>query len=373
MARIAVAMSGGVDSAVAAALLTEQGHDVIGLTMNLWPAWVPPAAEGSRACCGVNAIDDARAVARQLGIRHYVLNLREEFERTVIDYFCDEYARGHTPNPCIACNQAVKFRVLLERVSALGCDALATGHYARIQHDQATGRFLLLRAVDVAKDQSYVLYGLTQAQMARAQFPVGHYTKPETRAIARRLGLPVADKPDSQEICFVPSGHYADLVAARRPQAAVAGPILDRAGTVVGTHSGIARYTVGQRRGLGLAGREPRFVVGMDASRNTLVVGSRQALLRERLTVGRVNWIALPPPPAAVTVRMRHAAAEVPARLLMPPGGQVPDGRVVVEFATPEPVAAPGQAVTFYDGDRVLGGGIIEEEPEEMSDDEQSH
>ena len=355
MARFAVAMSGGVDSAVAAALLTEQGHDVIGLTMNLWPTWVPPAEEGSRTCCGINAIDDARAVARQLGIRHYVLNLREEFEHAVIDYFCDEYARGHTPNPCIACNQAIKFRVLLEKVSALDCDHLATGHYARIDRDPATGRFMLLRAVDAVKDQSYVLFGLTQSQMARVRFPVGHYTKPEIRSVARRFRLSVADKPDSQEICFVPSGHYADLVAQRRPEAARPGPIVDQTGAVVGTHSGIARYTVGQRRGLGLAEREPHFVVGIDADRNTLVVGERSALLRARVVLGRVNWIVPPPPLAVVTVRIRHAAAEVPARLRLRA-----DGHVIVEFATPQRAAAAGQAVTFYDGDRVLGGGIIE-------------
>jgi len=368
MARLAVAMSGGVDSAVAAALLTEQGHDVIGLTMNLWPTWVPPAEDGSRTCCGINAIDDARAVARQLGIRHYVLNLREEFERAVIDYFCDEYARGRTPNPCIACNQAIKFRVLLEKVRALDCDHLATGHYARIDCDPATGRFLLRRAVDAAKDQSYVLYGLTQAQMARVWFPVGGYTKSEIRDVARRVRLPVADKPDSQEICFVPSGTYADLVAARRPLAGRPGPIVDQRGAVVGAHRGIAHYTVGQRRGLGLAEREPRFVVDIDPARNALVVGERRALLRERVVLGQVNWIVPPPLPAEVTVRMRHAAGEVPARLRIRP-----DGHVIVEFATPQPTAAPGQAVAFYDESRVLGGGIIEteEHPKEMNDDEQ--
>jgi len=366
MARIAVALSGGVDSAVAAALLTEQGHDVIGLTMNLWPSWVKEPEEDTRTCCGVGAIEDARGVARALGIRHYVLNLREAFQRAVIDYFCDEYAHGRTPNPCIACNQAIKFCVLLEKVSALDCEQLATGHYARIDRDPATGRFRLLRAVDAAKDQSYVLFGLTQSQMARVRFPVGHYTKPEIRSVARRFRLSVADKPDSQEICFVPSGHYADLVAQRRPEAARPGPIVDQTGAVVGTHSGIARYTVGQRRGLGLAEREPHFVVGIDADRNTLVVGERSALLRARVVLGRVNWIVPPPPPAVVTVRIRHAAAEVPAGLRVHP-----DGHVIVGFATPQRAAAPGQAVTFYDGDRVLGGGIIDENPKEMRDDEQ--
>jgi tRNA-specific 2-thiouridylase len=370
MARVAVAMSGGVDSAVAAALLVEQGHDVVGLTMNLWPTWVPPADGASRACCGVSAIDDARASASVLGIRHYVLNLREAFEHAVIDYFVDEYARGRTPNPCIACNQAVKFRVLLERVAALECDLLATGHYARIAVDAATGRHALLRAVDARKDQSYVLFALTQAHLERLRFPIGGYAKPEVRDLARRYGLPVADKPDSQEICFVPTGRYGDLVASRRPHAAQPGPILDLTGSVVGTHGGIARYTVGQRRGLGVASDAPQYVVDIDARRNAVVVGGPDDLLRSQVMLDRVNWIEPPPPPASVTVRVRHAAVDVPAALRL-----WPDGRVQVLFDTPQRAAAPGQAVAFYDGDRVLGGGIIEREEltrGEMTTDEQS-
>lgn len=371
MARVAVAMSGGVDSAVAAALLVEQGHEVIGLTMNLWPDWLSSSNGATRACCGVSAIDDARAAAGVLGIRHYVLNLREAFEREVIGYFVDEYARGRTPNPCIACNQTVKFRILLDKVDGLGCDLLATGHYARVERNAAAGRFELLRAVDPRKDQSYVLYGLTPAQLERLRLPIGGYAKPEVREMARRFGLPVADKPDSQEICFVPSGHYADLVAARRPDAARPGPILNQAGAVVGAHAGIGRYTVGQRRGLGVRGTGPHYVVDVDPARNTLIVGGPEALLRRYVLVDRVNWIVPPPPPEEVTVRVRHAAADVPARLLLDG-----DGRVAVEFETPQRAAAPGQAVAFYDGVRVLGGGIIEREEtqrEEMSDDEQPH
>jgi tRNA-specific 2-thiouridylase len=354
MGRVAVAMSGGVDSAVAAALLVEAGCDVIGLTMNLWPTWLPEADPGSAACCGVNAIDDARAVARRLGIRHYVLNLREEFERAVIDYFCDEYARGRTPNPCIACNQAVKFRVLLERVEALGCEALATGHYARIDRD-AGGRHRLLRAVDRRKDQSYVLYALTPGHLARLRFPVGGFTKEEIRATARRFDLPVADKPDSQEICFVPAGSYADVVTRRRPDAGRPGPILDQAGAVIGTHSGIARYTIGQRRGLGLATASPHYVIDIDPGRNAVLVGDADALLRRAVVVERVNWIVPPPPPEAVTVRVRHASADVPATVRLQGEDQV-----TIRFAAPQRAAAPGQAVAFYAGDIVLGGGIIE-------------
>jgi tRNA-specific 2-thiouridylase len=357
MARVAVAMSGGVDSAVAAALLVEEGHEVIGLTMNLWPRWLPSANGATRTCCGASAIDDARAAAHVLGIRHYVLDLREAFERDVIDYFVDEYARGRTPNPCIACNQLVKFRLLLDKVAGLGCHLLATGHYARIARNPTTGRCELLRAIDARKDQSYVLYALTPAQLERLRFPLGHYTKPEVRDLARRFGLPVADKPDSQEICFVPAGHYGDLVATRRPEAGRPGPILDRGGAVVGSHAGIGRYTIGQRRGLGLVGEAPRYVVEVDPSRNALIVAGQEALFKDRIVVGRVNWIVPPPPPERVTVRIRHAADDVPARV-------VADGEhtVTVVFETPQRAPAPGQAVAFYDGVRVLGGGTIERE-----------
>lgn len=360
-------MSGGVDSAVAAALLIEQGHDVIGLTMNLWPAWLPKTEGNAWACCGLSSIEDARTAARRLGIGHHVLDLREEFEREVIDHFCDEYARGRTPNPCIECNQAVKFRILLGRAEALGCDLLATGHYARIATDDTSGRWLLLRAADHRKDQSYLLYTLTQGQLARLRFPVGALLKGEVRSLARRWNLTVADKPDSQDICFVPSGRYGDLVAARCPEASSPGPIRDRAGGVMGAHAGIARYTVGQRRGLGLSLGVPQYVLEVDARRNTLVIGGQEELLRRRLGLGRVNWIVPTPLPVAATVRVRHAAPDVPAVLY----ADGPD-HVRVEFCEPQRAVAPGQAVAFYDGDRVLGGGIIEDagwSREEMNED----
>jgi tRNA-specific 2-thiouridylase len=352
-------MSGGVDSAVAAALLAAEGHEVVGLTMNLWPDWLPEPDDAFKACCGVSAIDDARAVARQLGIRHYVLNLREEFERTVIGYFADEYARGRTPNPCIACNQTIKFSLLLDKVTALGLDGLATGHYARVADDRASGRRLLLRACDPHKDQSYVLYGLTQTQLGRVRLPVGDHTKSQIRELARKFGLPVAEKPDSQEICFVPRGTYADVVARFRPEALRPGPILDTAGHVVGEHQGIARYTVGQRRGLGLSGTDARYVVRIDPQRNAVVVGEASDLLCDELTAADMNWIAVAAleAPRKVTARVRHASADVDADVRL--NGHA--GEVIVRFTQPQRVPSAGQAVTLYDGERVLGGGVITE------------
>ncbi len=355
MARVAVAMSGGVDSAVAAALLMEAGHDVVGFTMNLWPSWVPET-DGGAGCCGIGAIDDARAAARALGVPHYVLNFRDAFEREVIGYFVGEYARGRTPNPCIACNRAIKFRLLLDRVRGLGMDELATGHYARV--DRAPdGRYRLLRAVDARKDQSYVLAGLTQAQLARVRFPVGAYTKPQIRELARRHGLGVADKPDSQEICFVPRGDYSEVVARHAPAAARTGPIYDQAGRLVGEHRGLARYTVGQRRGLGLGAAEPRYVVTIDAARNALIVGDAAALRCAEVRATELNWVAIPAltEPRQVSARIRHAAADMPAEI-----APAAHGRVRVRFAEPPRAAAPGQAIVFYEGDVVVGGGVID-------------
>jgi tRNA-specific 2-thiouridylase len=356
MARVAVAMSGGVDSAVAAALLVTEGHQVIGITMNLWPAWIPQTAEGS-GCCGIGAIDDARSVARTLGIRHYALNLRAEFEREVVGYFTAEYARGRTPNPCIACNRAIKFSLLLRRVLGLEMDALATGHYARVTRG-ADGRYRLLRAVDRHKDQSYVLAGLTQEQLACLRLPVGAYTKPDVRCLARRFGLGVADKPDSQEICFVPGGDYAAVVERFQPQALRPGPIYDRAGRLLGEHRGLARYTLGQRRRLGLNGGEAWYVVRIDSGRNALIVGREGDLACSELVASQANWIAISglDGPRRVTARIRHASADVPA--VVAPGE---GGRLTVQFQTWPRAAAPGQAIVFYDGDTVLGGGVIEE------------
>lgn len=357
MTQIAVAMSGGVDSAVAAALLVEQGHEVVGLTMNLWPEWLPEPDDGFKACCGTSAIGDARSVAQVLGIRHYVLNMREEFERAVIDDFCDEYARGRTPNPCIACNRAIKFSLLLRKVRAMGLERLATGHYARIRHDPAQDRYLLLRAQDPAKDQSYVLFALRQEQLRHLLLPVGERSKPEIREIARRLGLRVAEKPDSQEICFVPRGHYMDVVGRRRPEAARPGPILDRTGRLLGTHKGVGHFTVGQRRGLGIAGGRPLFVTAIDPARNAIIVGEEHDLLAGEVLARQINWVvgSGPAGPMRVTARVRHGGRDTPATAWVDR-----TGALRVRFDEPQRAASPGQAVTLYDGEVVLGGGVIE-------------
>ncbi|HEV2283350.1 MAG TPA: tRNA 2-thiouridine(34) synthase MnmA [bacterium] len=367
MARVAVAMSGGVDSSVAAALMVEAGHDVVGFTMNLWPDWVPPADDGP-GCCGLGAIDDARAVARTLGIPHYVLNLREAFERAVIREFAGEYARGRTPNPCIACNRAIKFALLLDKVRALGMNRLATGHYARVEPGP-DGGVRLLRAADRRKDQSYVLAGVPPAQLAQVIFPVGAHTKPEIRAIARRYGLRVAEKPDSQEICFVPRGDHGAVVARYAPQAVRTGPIYDGEGRQVGEHRGVARYTVGQRRGLGAAGGRPRYVVAIDTERNALRVGDADALRCQELIAVDANWIAVADlrEERAVTARIRHGGADVPAVIApvdVRPAARkstpAVENRVRVRFLEPPRAAAPGQAIAFYDGDVVIGGAVID-------------
>ena len=355
--RIVVGMSGGVDSSVAAALLVEQGYDVVGITMRVAPS---PTGEETASrfgsCCGTEATDDAREVARALGIRHYLLNMEDEFEQKVIGNFVAAYGAGRTPVPCVACNSELKFGSLLGRARAWDAAAVATGHYARIARDSATGRHLLLRAADPRKDQTDFLWPLSQAQLAAARFPVGALTKDEVRATARRLGLVTADKPESQEICFVPDDDYRGYLRRRAPGMFQPGAIVDRRGSVVGTHAGIAAYTVGQRRGLGLASGRPLYVVDLDAERNTVRVGDAADLDSDRLLAEAVNFIACEPPRTALRVeaKIRHshrpAAATVRA---------LEEGRAQVVFDTPQRAASPGQSVVFYDGDIVVGGGII--------------
>lgn len=349
--RVIVAMSGGVDSAVAAGLLAREDYDVVGITMRLWTKEDPAALRQQRRCCSVEDTDDARAAADVLGIPHYVLNLEREFGERVVDYFVDEYARGRTPNPCLACNQHVKFDALLARADALEADFLATGHYARIE--RSAGRYHLLRAVDAEKDQSYVLYTLGQRELARTLFPIGSLTKAEVRAIARELGLPVAAKPDSADICFVPDGDYRSFLAARLDQRP--GPIVDETGATVGTHGGIAAYTVGQRKGLGVALGAPRYVTAVDAGRNVVVIGPEAGLLATRALVEDVRWVSGAPPagPAAMDVKIRYRTA--PARAVVTPS----EGGADVRFERPQRAVTPGQAAVFYVGAEVIGGGVI--------------
>lgn len=355
--RVAVAMSGGVDSSVAAALLLEQGYEVIGVTMQLWPRAEEYERPGDTAgCCSLAAVEDARRVAARLGIPHYLLNFRDIFAAEVIDNFCCEYARGRTPNPCIRCNQKVKFEALLRRAEEIGADYLATGHYARLEFDRARARYVIRRGLDERKDQSYFLYAMTQAQLARTLMPLGGLTKERTRELAAYYSLPVASKAESQEICFVPDNDYAAFVAQRNPAAVVPGDIVDVTGRVLGRHRGIIHYTVGQRRGLGIASDRPLYVVDIDAEGNRVVVGYEEELFRHHLTVSEINWVALPgledshAAEVALRYRMQAATAVIePAE----------DGRVLVTFDQPQRAVTPGQSAVFYHGDTVLGGGII--------------
>ncbi len=350
---MAVALSGGVDSAVAAALLVEQGYEVVGLMMRLWAGAASDRSPLNR-CCSLEAVDDARAISRHLGIPFYLLNYELPFAERVVGPFVVDYARGLTPNPCLACNRFLKFGLLLERALALDAAYLATGHYARIR--RVDGRYELWRGRDRGKDQSYALYMLTQAQLVHALLPVGELLKAEVRAAARNLALPVAAKPESQEICFIADDDYRRFLQARIPEAFRPGPIVDRAGHVLGTHHGLPCYTVGQRRGLGIAAPEPLYVLEVDTSANALVVGPAAELARPTLVAEGVNWVAgqAPPAPFEATVRIRLHGREAPATVT-PLAGE----RARVDFAAPERGITPGQAAVFYSGDVVLGGGTI--------------
>ncbi|HYU77859.1 MAG TPA: tRNA 2-thiouridine(34) synthase MnmA [Vicinamibacterales bacterium] len=352
--RIVVAMSGGVDSSVAAALLAEQGHDVIGVSMQLYDQTEGQASFGT--CCTIDDLHDARRVAAAIGIPHYILNFENRFDEQVVSNFVREYTHGRTPIPCAHCNSDVKFSTLLERAMGFGAATLATGHYARI--DRADdGGFRLRRGLDGSKDQSYFLFSLTQEQLARAQFPVGHLGKTEVRELARRLNLRVASKPDSQEICFVPDGDYAAFIERRSPDLTRPGVIVDRQGTRLGTHAGVHRFTIGQRKGLGLSASEPLYVLEIKPDASEIVVGPRDALGRATLTASEVNWVSGVAPSSwqrvQAQIRYRHGAAPARVRAL-------DDGRADLEFDEPQSAITPGQAVVFYDGDVVVGGGWID-------------
>jgi tRNA-specific 2-thiouridylase len=345
-------MSGGVDSSVAAGLLSEAGYEVLGVTMRLWTEEDGTASRHQKRCCSVEDTDDARAAADALGVRHYVLNLEKEFSSGVVDYFVREYTLGRTPNPCLACNDRVKFRPLLEQAVAFGADFLATGHYARIRSNGHG--FELHRAVDPSKDQSYVLYTLGQRELSRTLFPVGELTKAEIRRLAREWRLPNAQKPDSADICFIPSGDYRAFVQERVP--ARAGAIVDTDGERIGEHDGVHNYTVGQRRGLpARGGGEPLYVVGLNAETNTVIAGENGDLAADGLIAEDLSFLSgeAPVGETAVHARIRYRSEPVPATL------RIQSGRAEVQFASPQRAVTPGQAVVFYDGERVLGGGSI--------------
>jgi tRNA-specific 2-thiouridylase len=347
--RAVVAMSGGVDSSVAAALMVERGYESIGVTMSL-------AGDGSR-CCSLADSDDARRVATDLGMRHFVANYSDAFRREVKEVFADEYLAGRTPIPCVTCNTQFKFSYLIERATVFGAELVASGHYARIDRDPVTGLRRLRVAADEAKDQTYFLFELDQAQLERLEFPLGEMTKPEVREHARRLGMETADKPESQEICFVPDGDYAAAVEKIRPEKLPGeGEIVSADGSVLGHHAGIHRFTVGQRRGIGVSSSEPLYVTAIDADANRVVVGHRSDLDVPGACVQRVSWIAgqAPSEPVRARVKIRYRDAGTMAELV-----PEPDGSVTVNFESPARAVTPGQAAVFYDGDSVLGGGWI--------------
>lgn len=352
--RVVVAMSGGVDSSVAAALLVEAGHEVVGLSMQLYDQSNPNESFGS--CCSLDDLYDARRVAATLGIPHYIVNFEEAFRKTVVQNFVDEYAAGRTPIPCVHCNADLKFSALVDRASGFEAAAVATGHYARVAFDETTRRYRLLRSRDRDKDQSYFLFNLTQDQLAHAMFPVGHLTKPEVRAHADRINLLVADKPDSHEICFIPDGRTGDFVERHLDDAPTGGAIVDTGGRALGQHAGVHRYTVGQRKGLGLSTGRPMYVLKLNPADRQIVVGPREELGGTTLVARGVNWISgeTPDAPLRITARIRHRHADAPATLVASS-----DATARLVFDDPQMAITPGQAVVFYQGEDVIGGGWI--------------
>jgi len=347
MGKVAVAMSGGVDSSVAAALLKERGYPVMGVTMRLRPGGEANSPD---------FVNDARRVADVLGIPHYVIDLRDVFQEKVLANFCQEYRTGRTPNPCVRCNRYIKFDALLNKARALGAHYIATGHHARVTKDSNSGRALLWKGLDRGKDQSYFLYALTQEQLSNAMFPIGHLTKEEAKAVAREKKLPASRRSESQDICFIPGNDYAEFLKDFIPQAAQPGPILDEQGNTLGSHQGIMNYTIGQRKGLGIAASEPRYVIAIEPENNAVIVGDRERAFGDELVATQMNWVAIDRLTETITakarIRYRHSEAEV---TVTPFDGD----NVYVKFKKPQLAIAPGQAIVFYDGDKVLGGGTI--------------
>ena len=365
--KIAVAMSGGVDSSAAAAILKQQGHELVGFTMQLWDQrrGINVDENGDplpSRCCSLDDVYDARRVAEELGFPFYVLNLEKDFERDVIQPFVASYLSGETPIPCVSCNSRLKFASLDRLALSLGCEKVATGHYARVEFDDATGRYRLLRGRNLQKDQSYFLWELTQEQLSRSFFPLGEMSKPEVREVAREHSLAVAEKSESQEICFVPDGNYSGFIdryleaEGETERLPGEGDIVTNSGQRLGPHQGIHRYTIGQRRGIGVAAEQPLYVVGIDAARNRVLVGEQNELMSDEFTARDVNWIAFDDPrePVRAEVRIRYRHEPAPATIT-----PLANGRARIVFDEPQRAITPGQATVFYRGDEVLGGGWI--------------
>lgn len=351
-----IAMSGGVDSSVAAMLMCRDGYESIGVTMKLYDN-EDVGLSRKHTCCTLDDVEDARDVAYRLGMRYYVLNFKEDFSEKVINRFVDAYQRGETPNPCIDCNRYMKFEKLYKKAEMLGCETIVTGHYARVEYNRESGRWLLKKSKNTAKDQSYVLYFMTQEQLAHTKFPLGEFeSKEEVRQLAQEYGFSNAGKHDSQDICFVPEGNYGDFIERRVGKKYEAGSFVDCSGNILGQHKGIIRYTIGQRKGLGLALPAPLYVCRKDMQANTVVLSPEEGLYTKELTAENFNWIAFEAPeqPIRVTAKTRYHAKETPAEAKV-----MPDGRVKLVFDTPVRAVTSGQAVVLYNGDVVVGGGTI--------------